>query len=189
MAVLIVLAFVLALCHLVYEGILLPSMRLRLRFMTFELRDRLRVLAHDRGDSLDSKVYHHVHNSLNGTLRLLYQIDIRMAWDIRRILREDPKLVKRIMKRAKEVEACDIPEIRDIQKEHGKIITCALLANSAGFFIMALPAFLVLAATICALRRMNHCRERMRRYSEELACLPEQQLERKLNLSEPLLVS
>ena len=125
MATLIVVALVLGLLHFVYEGILLPSIRLHLRFKTFELRDRLRRLAHDEEKRLDPKIYDCIHDALNGTLRFLYKIDVRIAWDIRRILREDPTLAKRLERRSKEVEACPVQEIHAIQKEHSRILECS----------------------------------------------------------------
>ena len=184
MATLIVVALVLSLLHFVYEGILLPSIRLHLRFRTFELRDRLRMLANDEDKRLDLKIYDCIHDALNGTLRFLYKIDVRIALDIRRMLREDPTLAKRLQKRLKEVEACPVQEIHEIRKEHSRILACALLANSAGFFIMALPFLVVLLLIMFVLRRLNEAVERIHRYAGELVCAPDREFERKLNTRE-----
>jgi hypothetical protein len=181
MSVVIGIAFVLAILHFVYEGIILPSVRLHLRFRTFELRDRLRALSHDEGEQLDPKIYHFVHDALNGTLRFLYQIDIRIAWDFRRMLRDDPTLGKRIEKRYRQLEVCSVQEVHAIQKEHSRILACALIANSAGFFLMMSPFIALLFVVMFVLRKLHVALDQMRRYAVGLVCMPEQEFERKLN--------
>ena len=57
--------------HLMYESVILPTIRMSVRYKIFKVRDRLRAEKIKKGDELDDSVYRIVEDNLNNALFFL----------------------------------------------------------------------------------------------------------------------
>ena len=180
MAIMLVLFLLLAVLHLVYESIILPSLRLSLRFKMFRLRDRLRVLAREQGDKLSPGVYRSVQSSINGTIQLLYRLDLATACEILKIMQKDPGLQRRIQKRIEEIQSCPIEAIQDLRRDHQKLIAFTVFANSAILFLWLAVPVVIYVLIASAFQGMGVLWNRFRSAVVSIMCVPEKEIENKL---------
>ena len=136
--------FCLGVFHFVYEGIILPSIRMNLRFKLFSLRDRVRNLKVECGTALNDEIYHLLENSINTTIKFLHRVDVSAVVDAHRTIETDEELRKRAGNRKALFDKCQIAEVRDIEHEHFVIWMYAFSANMGGWFIYFLPPVLCL---------------------------------------------
>jgi hypothetical protein len=106
MEYLFVVLIVFALYHFVYESILAPSERLKLRFELFELRDRLRALKVDHSDYLEDRHFHYLQDSLNSLICLLGRFDLATLSRIELEFQLDPELRRRSEMRTAILDDC-----------------------------------------------------------------------------------
>jgi hypothetical protein len=76
MTILLSVMMLLTLAHFIYESIVAPSLRLKIRYDLFALRDELRFLKIKRGSSLDDKHYVYLQDSINTMISHLARYDI-----------------------------------------------------------------------------------------------------------------
>lgn len=151
MKYLIYVTITLAALHYIYEGILAPSFRLRLRFKMFALRDRLRKLKIERGDELRDEVFNVLQASINNTTTLLHRTTVDVIRRAESDYQHDPALRRRIDRRIAIVESCDMPEVKEILKETRRALTIAVLVNHGGWGIYVVP-FLALIFCLARLK-------------------------------------
>jgi hypothetical protein len=148
MVTVIYILFLFALIHFIYENILLPSFRLKLRYRLFSLRDELRGLKFENMDIIDEKLYKYLQTSLNVTVTILYRIDIGTVLKVQKRYEKDKKFRERIERRAKLidnlVEKCPIDKVAEIRREYLRVLEYAFLANSGSWFIYLVPIALVI---------------------------------------------
>lgn len=129
----------LAFTHLWYESILAPSLRFRLRFKLFALRDELRELKIKRSDDLCDEVFSDLQSSMNGALMRLNLIDLRLLKTAREAFERDEKLRKRVERRIAMMEACPLEDVRIITIKYFRILDRALAINSGGWVPYLIP--------------------------------------------------
>jgi hypothetical protein len=129
----------------VYESILAPSERLKLRFELFELRDRLRALKVEHSEYLEDRHFHYLQDSLNSLICLLGRFDLATLSRIEVEIQRDPALRRRSEIRAAILDDCQFDELRAIRKTSVRIAAKALLINSGGWFVSIVPIFVGLA--------------------------------------------
>ncbi len=124
----------------IYQAIILPSIRQRLRFELFCLRDQTRRRVIDGCIREDSAVFKHLHGQLNVMIKAIPWFDFALIADIEV---RDPSLKERAEKSIKLIEE-SIPEVQKIYHESMKVMAIALIANSFVWFVcFSLPAFSV----------------------------------------------
>jgi len=180
MATILIIVLALAVLHFMYESLLLPSIRTKLRFRLFGIRDDLRMLMAESGNDLDTKLFHYMQDSINTAVAFLQYIDLKALLQARRIFREDPELCERASKREAMIDACSLEAFQVIKRERSKLFGYALLANSAGFFVYAVPFVIVFLLLCVMLRKLKdhlmYMKCQLYRFIKNLTCVPENEL-------------
>src|SRR6266542_6528845 len=132
--------FWLAILHFIYEGIILPSIRLNLRYKLFVLRDELRSLRHDKGGDISTEIYNAQEVIINNAISVLPYVDfIRIA-----AAREaGPELKKKAEERESLINSCNVKEVKDIYSKTMHIVFCAFISNIGSWFIYIVPVAIV----------------------------------------------
>jgi hypothetical protein len=124
----------------VYQGILLPGIRLSLRYRVFRLRDKLRRLVIE-GKILESdRAFQLLHDRLNFMCVSLSRFDLARAIQSSRNLDDENRA--RVANYI-QVMATAPPELQDLYKESRNVLALALTFNSLFFFIVATVCLLV----------------------------------------------
>ena len=143
MSILIYIILSLALLHFIYQGIILPSFRLKYRYKIFSMRDNLRRLKFERDNEIDDKLFEYLQTSLNITLNILYRIDFSLLVKAKSIYEHNEKFRNNIERRAKYIDGlfdkCDVTEIIEIRKKYLELLEQVLLANSGALLIYLVP--------------------------------------------------
>lgn len=150
---LLIILGVIACIHFVYEGIIVPSCRRKIRYALFALRDDLRALLAEEGDNLDLTVFSNMQDSINASLRFLHHIDIRFLYEARKEFRKNESLANRVSRRYAEVLNCDLKALQNIRKESMRLFLEAFAINSMGFLLMMTPIWLAMAC-VCYIKRL-----------------------------------
>lgn len=133
----------LATFHFVYEGIILPSIRVHLRYRLFALRDRLRYLQLTPGNNLQNDVFDSMQGSINSTIKFLPNINLYLLSVAREAYKKEPELRERVVESQTLLESCSIEEIKAIQRESTNLFGYALIANLGGLLIYIIPILLI----------------------------------------------
>lgn len=158
---------VVAVLHAVYEGIVLPSVRLRLRYRLFALRDELRRVKIAQGSALSEKVFVQMEDSMNSSLRFLHMFDLRTVVMVDRAMSSDARLREIVEARLRLLDQCEIVELREIRSRHGAVLRWALIANNGAWFLYVIP--------LLAFMLVLHS---LRRVARALGSLPEKEMGR-----------
>jgi len=164
MSTIILAVALLATMHFVYEGIVLPSIRMRLRDTLFRLRDELRRVWIDQPTKCNSQVFLFLDVNICHFLSDLSLLTFALAYDTEKCMANNPKLKSQVEQRLRAVESCDCEEFRRIYHEVNRVLTYALLANSGAWFIYLVPVGLA----VC-------CFSRLAKAVKELMMMPPKQ--------------
>jgi hypothetical protein len=162
MEYLFVVMVVFALYHFVYESILAPSERLKLRFELFELRDRLRALKIEHSEYLEDRHFDYLQDSLNSLICLLARFDMATLSYIELEIQRDPELRRRLEIRTAILDDCQFDELRGIRRASVRIAAKALLINSGGWFVSVVPIFVGLTLYLGLTRWTSFVRRRIK---------------------------
>jgi len=148
-AIFILLA--LAVFHFVYESIVAPSLRLSLRLRLFVLRDEVEQLKTECVDSesVDSKkgsYYEFLQDSINGLISRLHRVDVASLLGVEFQCRKDPDFLAQAQKRARILDDCPVPRVREIRKQTLRIAGEALIINSAVGVVLLLAPWALVSA-------------------------------------------
>jgi len=146
MKVIILILVIIATIHFVYDGILLPSIRMQLRNRLFALRDQARRHAIARSESLDKDAFDLIHNGINLFLNRLPQITISTAVRAQQMYEKQSSIRREVNKHSQIIDQCTDNELVDIFKQSNEILSFALIANTAGWFIYIIPIALFVLA-------------------------------------------
>lgn len=125
--------------HFVYESIVAPTLRIEQRFRLFAIRDRLRSLKARLGDELDPRVFHELQDSINIQINVVELFSLVSLMQARARLRENKDLGKKVKARLDLIEACTVPEVKEIADECLQVAMCTSLINSAGWAFYIVP--------------------------------------------------
>lgn len=139
MTILLAVILFLTLFHFIYESVILPTLRLRLRYKLFALRDELRKIKALYGERLDNKTFEYLQSGLNNAINLLPYIDTKFAVTARLTISGDKELRERIKRRVALLDKCDVKEIIELRKKTYSTVEDIFLANSGGWFIYVVP--------------------------------------------------
>jgi hypothetical protein len=131
-----------AFLHLLFESIIAPSIRMKLRFELFSLRDDLRALKAESGSSLSDRQFECLQESLNALIAVLRRFDGATLMAVEQELRRNPLLRTQVEARARILDGCTSRRARAIRARSVQIATTALAVNSGGWFIYVLPVVL-----------------------------------------------
>lgn len=134
----------LAFAHFIYEGIIAPSIRMKLRNRMFELRDEVRALhAEDRRCSKEA--FEIAHGGINQYINRLHAVTISLMGKFREAYK-DPAFRKEVERRKAALDACDCKELQSIVTRANRTIESALMTNTGMWFVYLVPVAL---AVVC----------------------------------------
>lgn len=142
----IILIFGVALWHFLYEGILAPSRRFKVRLELFSLRDDIRTRLVDDCDAANDPAFLKIHDSINTAISLCSSISPGLFVEVQRALDSDPELRAEIEQRQVEIDACPIRGASDFRKNLSKQVHNALMANIGGWSILVIPPIIAFVA-------------------------------------------
>ena len=164
----IVIAFIaMAFLHFIYEGIIAPSNRLKIRLELFRMRDKLRFLKIQHGNELDDKHYHHLQDSLNTLIRCLSSFDLITLVRVIHEIERDKDVKARLEARMKILDDCAIQDARAIREQSLKLARRALRVNSGAWGFYIVPVAIAFA-----------CYEKIKDYAKQSISLPEPDLKK-----------
>jgi hypothetical protein len=155
MSTLIFILCFLAIFHFVYEGILAPSFRLKLRFELFELRDEVRQIKIEHKDKLNDVHFDYLQDSVNTLISILYKFDFATLALAESVSRSDPEFKKRAEERSRLLDDCQLDQARNIRKKSLKIAAKALLVNSGASTLYLFPIAMGLAGYSALKKRIK----------------------------------
>ncbi|MEO7796391.1 MAG: hypothetical protein ABIY47_01555 [Opitutaceae bacterium] len=161
----------LAAWHFVYEGILAPSYRLKIRFKLFALRDRLRTLRMENPAQCGLVAFEILDESICWQMEHQHELTMPLVRASNKRYYSDPEFAKQVNERVAELNECRLNEYIEIRRGAGELFQDAAYSNSGGWLIFAVPtAFTFVFASKMAevsgrllgapkseLNRMAHC--------------------------------
>src|SRR5262249_18411987 len=134
--------------HFIYDGIILPSIRLKFRYRLFRLRDELRELKVLEGEKLEDTVFHYLQGSINNAIRMIPRSDIATALRAKKAIEHDSHLAHLVEKRKALIEQCPIDKVREIEGAAISTVSSALLANNGMLCLYFLPFALLVMCLV-----------------------------------------
>jgi hypothetical protein len=141
----IVLAIVaLAFLHFIYEGIIAPSIRMKLRNDMFALRDELRHL-HVSDDRCSREAFDVAHSGINQYLDRLHGVTLSLVAAFKHAYR-DEQFRKEVEHRRHVLATCQSEEMQGIVARANQRIEAALATNCGMWFVYVVP---IAIAAVC----------------------------------------
>lgn len=139
LAELIIILLIFSVLVFVYYGIIVPSVRLALRYELFEIRDHVRDMHCVDSQEISSEHFDVIHSFVNNAIKTIPFIDIcsfiKMADD----MQKDISLQKHIKKQIARLEECDSSKFKDLTIRTSKCVKRALVVNSGLSLVYLLP--------------------------------------------------
>lgn len=136
----------LALWHFVYDGIILPSLRLMLRSRLFKIRDKLRMHKIKSGSRINVSAFNIVHSGINNLINRLPYLDWKIKRDIAQEIERNPELLHKLNKRIEAINSCEDEELKKIFKKANSVVRLAFAANAGAWFIYLIPVVILYAS-------------------------------------------
>lgn len=134
-----------AVWHLIYETIILPSLRLELRFKLFGLRDRLRRFKAEHSKQCPDTAFELLDDSVSWHTQNIHRLTFGMAFAANQKMKADPKFREHVEKQLKALDNCQLPEFVELRKLRGELLVLTFAANSGGWLIYVFPIVYVWA--------------------------------------------
>jgi len=144
MSYLILLFFFFALYHLIYESIILPSVRLHYRNKLFSLRDEVRRLKLEELNETDKAALTLLHDGISTILNRVHLITIELQHEIEKEINEDKELNEMIKERYKILDQSTNKDVIRISYLLNTIVNRSILFNAGGWFIYIVPIAIVI---------------------------------------------
>ena len=143
MSLLIILFFILVIVHFIYESIISPSIRLKLRYDLFVIRDQLRGFKESRSNEFNDEIYSYLQNSINNLIKFLPIINILSISQAEQKFNEDEALRKEVVIVTRLLEDCKSVDVQRIRGKTRRIFALAIIVNNGMLLLYSLPfAFL-----------------------------------------------
>ena len=144
---LIVLFLILTIFHFLYEGIIAPSIRLKLKYNLFAIRDQLRALLREpRVSQFSEDVYSHLQSSINNLIKFLPVIDILSIAKAEQKFNEDETLRQEVMRVTRMLEDCKSPDVQEIRSRIRRIFAMAIFVNNGMLMFYSFPIVILSAS-------------------------------------------
>lgn len=137
MDIAIIVIGALAFAHFIYEGIVAPSLRMKLRNQMFELRDELRHL-HATDDRCTREAFDIAHSGINQYINRLHIVTLSLMSRFKAAYR-DKAFREEVERRRKALDACKSSELQSIVSRANHNIEAAFAANSGMWFVYLAP--------------------------------------------------
>lgn len=155
MSTLIILLLAMAIFHFVYDGIILPSLRLKLRFELFALRDEIRRLRSETKG--DDKAFLVLQESVNLSIRILPRATLSTFVKATKQMHENVNLRKTVEERIAIIDRSTISELKTIRSKTADVVMKAIGANSLPLLVYMLPVtvvFVVISMVVSRIKKL-----------------------------------
>ena len=129
--------------HFIYESILLPSMRLDLRYRLFRYRDQLVKLKVVHGDKLSDDVFNSLFYSINSSINRLPFLSLSLFIEARREFETNNQLRQKVDRKIQLINLCEINETKKILKKTSQLAFYAFSLNLGSWVVYVVPILLV----------------------------------------------
>lgn len=133
----------LALFHFIYEGIIAPASRMKIRNNLFKLRDELRAY-HASGEVVDDEVFEIIHGGINNFINRVNSVNFAAQRKLNNQLKQDPTLKKKLQILSKKIDESADEELKRIDSEATKYIAKAFIVNHGAWLVYIVPFVFVL---------------------------------------------
>ena len=144
--------FILFICatywHYVYESIIAPNLRMKLRYQFFKLRDELRFLKVTKSNELSNQLYSQVEDTLNFSIQHLSLLSLTNIRIILNKYQSDEKFKAETDTKMNLISNSKLDEIKKIDLDIVKLYVKALLINSGGWAIYTIPLMIIFATIL-----------------------------------------
>lgn len=144
--------FLVALAHFIYEGILAPSIRMKLRYDLYEVRDELRAAWTDNESGLTEDAYMLLQHEINSAIVHLGDLGLSVLIEASRALKKT-EIAERVDRCKKIRNSCHSERYISLRSRYKHAVAMAWMVNSVGLFAWIVPAAF-LAATWKWCRRL-----------------------------------
>ena len=142
--ILIISFLILAIIHFIYEGAIAPSMRLKLKYDLFVIRDQLRGLRESKPEEFSEEVYTYLQNSINNLIKFLPRINILTITRVEQKFNEDELLRQNVVKITRLLEDCISEDVQRIRSKIRRIFTFTIFVNNGMVMFYSLPVALLI---------------------------------------------
>lgn len=136
MTILLLIFVVLALVHLIYETIIAPTLRLRMKYRFFELRDRTVRLRLDEPEALPASLHDDLFDAIDGAMRYISGLSVVSMLRFPMI---PDKVRRRADERARAFDTAESADVRRIAYDLRSYLLLVLFINSLGLIITVAP--------------------------------------------------
>ena len=147
MKILLIIALIIAVWHFFYEGIIAPSVRMKLRNRLFCLRDELRRAKSEGIAAEDEEAFWFVHDGINNFLNRLPYLIVEKTKRLREQYNSDEQMRAIIKEHSDKIANLKSPVIRSVFDKTNDVIRDTLMINAGGWFIYIVPLALVVILT------------------------------------------
>jgi hypothetical protein len=145
----------LATWHFLWDGIISPTWRLKLRYEVFEVRDRLRHIHATEG--LPDELFERLHGATNAAIRLISSLTPSLILSADALMRNDPELQEEIHRREELVSRQADERLIQITADTNRVLVTAALVNAGGWLVWVVPiavCFVILKRGTNLVRRL-----------------------------------
>lgn len=143
----LIILFILAIWHLVFESVIASTSRFHMRNELFVLRDKIRnIMIFESITSQDKKRLMYVHDGICLFIKRLNRLDFATLISIMIQFGQNKKLNDQAENRLKLINETQNEEVIKIFKKTNRIIRKAVIINNGGWLIYLVPIIIIVAA-------------------------------------------
>jgi hypothetical protein len=177
MSILFIILFAMSVFHFVYEGIIIPSLRLSLRFKLFAIRDQLRRFKAE--NEISDEIFFLLNDSINNAIRLIPHVTLGVVVKALKDLIDNAELRRKVEAKIALIENCGIKELQQIRQASNDVMRKAFLANSFAFMIYLLPISAIVALSSLVIKKVKN----LFKYLMNMPIYPEVEIEKIVSMS------
>lgn len=143
MAILLFILFILAIYHLIYESIIMPSIRLKLRYDLFEWRDKL-IYIQCTKSVMSEKDFNLIHSYINTAINRLPYYSLSLFFRVKKDIERNPSLKKQVEHHSNAINAIQNKDVQEIIRGVNKTTMKAFFGSFGTWALYLTPILIVL---------------------------------------------
>ena len=140
--------FLLIIIHLLYQEVFLHTLRLKLKYDFYGLRDQLRQLRQEQRGKLGNKQYKLLEDMINNSIKYISNFRLGNFIRVIKMVNNDPDIIRKIDQDIVELDKCKLIEFNRILIETTKTTGLAFCVNNAMLLFYMLPIIIMLFLAI-----------------------------------------
>lgn len=169
MEIFIIIVFSIATWHFIYESLIAPNLRLKIRHDLFVERDKLYAIKiSESTKEVDKKLIEIIDQNIKFMKVRMSEITLNNLIQFKKLYESDEKLRSKIDNLELKINSSENTDIKNIDKKLSRIATNAFLINSGGWLMYLLPFAIVKAM-------LTDLIQSAKRISREITIIPNHQ--------------